>query len=129
MLDFCFLILTILEICLTIFLVKTFIMLENRVNEFHEKIILVVTEALVINDTIRETVKKINKVLRFIANKRFYQVLNILKVSFDTFQIVLFLRSFDYKKGLNYKNIKRLFMSEIARRFLRKILINSANLI
>ncbi len=131
MLDFCFLILTIFEICLTVFLVIKIIKLEKRVDEIHEKFILISTEALIINDKIKETIGKINKVLKFITNKNFYKAISILKTVFNTVQIFLLIRSFDFSKGkiFNRKNIKRFFMSEIIRRIIRKFILSAADLV
>ena len=131
MIDLCLLILTIIEILLTVFAVNKLIELEKKVDEFHEKFILISTEILIINDKIKETVRKTNKVLRFITNKKFYQAISIAKLVFNTIQIILLIRSFDFAKGklFNYKNIKKLFVSEIIRRFLRKIILTTANLV
>ena len=131
MLNFCFLILTILEICLTVFLVSKLIKLEKYVNNIHLKLILISTEILMINDKIKETIKKINKVLRFITNKKIYQAIGFLKIVFNTVQIILLIRSFDFKDGkfLNYKNIKRFFLSEIIRKIIRKLILTTANLV
>jgi len=124
------LILIILEITLTILIVIGINILDKKVKDFHEKFILLSTEVLILNDKIKETISKTNKVLNFITNKRLYQIINIAKVTFNTIQFILFIRTFDFKKGiLNYKNLKRLFLSEIARRFLRKILLDSAKLV
>ena len=132
MLEFCFLILTITEICLTIFIVAKIIDFEKKVNEVHRIFLVKATEFLILNDKILETVKKLNKVLKFISNKKFYQTISIIKTVFNTVQIILLIRSFDFSKGrklLNYKNFKRLLFSEVARRFARKMILSSGNLV
>ena len=131
MLNFCFLILTILEICLTVFLVSKLIELEKYINNIHLKFILISTEILIINDKIREIIKKINKVLKFITNKKIYQTIGFLKIAFNTIQVILLIRSFNFKDGkfLNYKNIKRFFLSEIIRKIIRKLILTTANLV
>ena len=126
------LILTIIEICVTIFLVIKLTDLEKKVDEIHEKFLLMAKEVLVINDKIRETIKKINKVLTFITNKNIYRFIDVMKIIFNTVQIFLLIRSFDFKKKggiFNYKNLKKLFVSEVARRFLRKIVLTGAELV
>ena len=132
MLDFCYLILIILEISATVFFVRKLIALEKKVDEFHEKFLLIATEVLIVNDKIRESIQKINKVFKFITNKRLYQTIDALKITFNTIQIILLIHSFDYsknKKLLNYKNIKKLFLSEIIRMATRKIILATANLV
>jgi len=132
MLELCFLILTVIEICATIFIVAKIVDFEKKVDEFHEKFLLIAKEILVINDRLKDAIGKINKVLEFITNKRLYQTIDILKTAFNTVQIILLIRSFDFsknKKLLNYKNIKDLVLSEFARRITRKIILASANLV
>ena len=132
MLVFIFLILTISEICLTVFLVKLMFNAQKRVEAYHEKFILVATEFLIVNDKIKETIRKTNKVLKFVTNKRFYQTIAILKAVFNTIQVILFIKSFNFSKKnglLNYKNIKKLIVSEAIRHFIRKIILNTAELV
>ena len=121
----------IFEIAITVFAVIKLRELEQKVDKAHEKMLIISTEVLILNDKIKEIMIKINKVLKFITNKRFYQVISILKTAFNTVQIILLIRSFDFSNGklFNYKNIKKLFVSEIIRRFIRKILLNTANLV
>lgn len=132
MLELCILILTVAEIYATILIVAKIVEIEKKVDEFHEKFLLIAKEILVINDRLKDTIGKINKVLEFITNKRLYQTIDILKIAFNTVQIILLIRSFDFsknKKLLNYKNIKDLVLSEFARRITRKIILASANLV
>ena len=132
MLAFIFLILTIAEIFLTIQIVKFLKNAQKRVETCHEKFILVSTEILMINDKIKDTIKKTNKVLKFVTNKRFFQTVAVLKTVFNTVQIILLIRSLDFSKNkglLNYKNVKKLLLSEIIRRFIRKVILNTANLV
>ena len=124
--------LTVSEVYLTVFLVKKFIEFEEKINEIHRKFIVIATEVLIINDKIIEIIKKLNKVLNFITNKRVYQTISILKTIFNTAQIILLIRSFDYSKNkniFNYKNMKKLVMSEVIRRITRKIIFSAVKLV
>ena len=55
-----------------------------------------------------------------------------MKITFNTIQVILLIRSFDFKKKggiFNHKNLKKLFVSEVARRFLRKIVLMGAEIV
>lgn len=130
--DLCFIFLIILEICATIFAVYKLTALEAKIDEFHEQFLILAKEVLVINEKVQETIKKINKVLKFITNKKLFKIITVLKTIFNIIQLILFIRSFDFsknKKILNYKNIKKLFLTEFVRRIVRKFLLSTADLI
>ena len=127
-----FIILTIFEICLTIFLVAKLSEFEKKVDEIHVIFLNKARETLIVNDKIKSIFIKTNKILEFITNKNLYKAISIIKTAIITFEVIYLLRSLNFKKKggiFNFGNIKILFFSAFAKRFIKKILIASANMI
>lgn len=129
MLDFLFILIIIFiifaEIRLTIFCVKKLIILENKVNEAHIQMLENAKKIIEINDEIRKTVSKINKIIRIITNKKFHEIKRIIMFTIDIIQIITLIRTLDLSKGLksiNYKLIKKLALVKAGQEILKKIL-------
>ena len=127
MLDFVFITLIFFEIILKTLCVIKITEAEKEVKKLHKKLILTFNLILKINEQIKTTISKINKVVSFITNKKLIKISQIIRTIIDIIQIILLLRSLNLSKGLksiNYKNIKKLILIETSRRILRKILMS-----
>ena len=119
------------EIFLTVFCVKKISLIQARVEEIHLKMIENATKILEINDEIRKTLKKVNKVIRILMNKKFHQIRKILMMTIDIVQVVLLVKSLNLSKGLKSIDIdllKKLAYAKVGQQVLRKILDFAQNL-
>ena len=126
MLNFVLILLTILEIFLTIYCVR-------KLLEYNKKIVVLNNELKLYGDLFlrqliqfRKSIKKINKVVFFITNEKFLRIKKIVSLVFEAIQIIILIRSFKYKKGLkfNYENLKKLFFSQAFKAILDKIILS-----
>ena len=125
MLDFVFILLIFLEIILSAICVVQLIKIEKKVIAYNQNLIILGERVLEVNKIIRDTIKKINKVISIFSNRKFILIRKILRYTLNTIQIILFLKSLNLSKGLksiNYKTIKKILYAEIARKILVKIL-------
>ena len=119
------------EIFLTIFCVKKIRVFQAKVEEIHVQMIDMATEILKINDEIRQTLKKINKVIRILMNKKFHQIRKILMMVLDVVQVIMLVKSLNLSKGLKSIDIgllKKLAYAKVSQQVLRKILDFAQNL-
>lgn len=126
MLNFVLILLTILEIFLTIYCVR-------KLLEYNKKIVVLNNELKLYGDLFlrqliqfRKSIKKINKVVFFITNEKFLRIKKIVSLVFEAIQIIILIRSFKYKKGLkfNFENLKKLFFSQAFKAILDKIILS-----
>ena len=126
MLNFVLILLTILEIFLTIYCVR-------KLLEYNKKIVVLNNELKLYGDLFlrqliqfRKSIKKINKVVFFITNEKFSRIKKIVSLVFEAIQIIILIRSFKYKKGLkfNFENLKKLFFSQAFKAILDKIILS-----
>ena len=126
MLNFVLILLTILEIFLTIYCVR-------KLLEYNKKIVVLNNELKLYGDLLlrqliqfRKSIKKINKVVFFITNEKFLRIKKIVSLVFEAIQIIILIRSFKYKKGLkfNFENLKKLFFSQAFKAILDKIILS-----
>ena len=125
MLNFVYILAILSEIILCTMCVVQLIKLEKRVLELNEKLFLIQDAVLDVNKKIKDIIIKINKVVSIFKNKKFIAIKRILKITMNTIQVVIFLRSLDFSKGLksiNYKNIKKILYAEAIRRIIVKTL-------
>ena len=127
--------LIVFEIFATYFLVKYLVALEKKIDEFHLKLIETSQIILEINDEINKILKKINKVVKFIANKRIYQIKNIVLGVINIVQIVLLFKSLKIEKGadklikkLDFKVLKKVAIINISQKIIKKFLDVAQNL-
>ena len=119
------------EIFLTVFCVKKIQVFQAQVEEFHIKMLNSATKILEINDEIRKSLKKINKVIRILMNKKFHQIRKILMMVLDVVQVILLLKSLNLSKGLKSIDVgllKKLAYAKASQQVLRKILDFAQNL-
>ena len=125
MLDFVFAFLIFTEIILTYIVVKKIIELEKKVDEIHVLMLERAKNLLELIDVIKSTLKKVNKVISFITNKRFKQIRRIISLTISIIQMILLIRSFDFSKGLksiNYKNVRKIIFSQAIKELIKKTL-------
>ena len=119
--------LIIFEIIFTLFCVKKIIQCEKRVDEIHLKMLEGAKKLLEINDEVRKVLKKVNKVVKILTNKRLHQIKRILMMTLDIIQTIILFKSLDLSKGIksiNYGNLKKLAYARIIQQIMSKI-INS----
>ena len=108
------------------FLIK----LEARVNECHVKMLENARKMLEINDEVRRTIKKVNKVLRILSNKKLHQVKNSIMLLFDIIQIIMLIKSFNLSKNsksINFKLLRYIAYAIIGQEIFRKTLNSVQN--
>jgi hypothetical protein len=128
---FSILLLIIFEIIFTLFCVKKIIQCEKRVDEIHLKMLEGAKKLLEINDEVRNALKKINKVVKILTNKRLHQVKRIFMMSLDIIQTIILFRSLNLSKGLksvNFGNLKKLAYARIIQQIIGKIINSIHNL-
>ena len=119
------------EIILTIFCVKKILIFEACVDKIHLQMIEKATHILEINEDIKKTLKKINKVIRILTNKKFHQVRKIIMMTIDIIQVIILLKSLKLSKGLKSIDIgvlKKLAYAKIGQQAIKKILDFAQNL-
>ena len=85
---------------------------------------------LEINDEIKSTIKKINKVLRILSNKRIHQIKHFILFTFDIIQAILLLKSLKLSKeakSIDFKMLRYIAYAKIGQEILRKILASAQN--
>lgn len=119
------------EIFLTIFCIKKLQNFEAQVDKIHISMLENAKKILEINDEIRKTLKKINKVMKIITNKRFYQIRRIIMITIDVIQITILIKSLNLSKGLksiDFKVLKNIAYAKIGQEALKKIFDFAQNL-
>lgn len=119
------------EIFLTIFCVKKLQNFEAQVDKIHLDMLENAKKILEINDEIRKTLKKINKVMKIITNKRFHQIRRIIMITIDVIQITILIKSLNLSKGLktiDFKVLKNIAYAKIGQEALKKIFDFAQNL-
>ena len=117
--------LIIFEIILTIFCVKKIRIFEEKIDNIHLQMIEVATQVLKINDTIIKTLKKVNKVVRILTNKKFHQIRKIIMMTIDIIQAIILLKSLNLSKGLksiDIRILKKLAYAKITQQVIKKLL-------
>ena len=123
MLDFICILLIFFEIIFTVFCVKKLINYENIVNDWHIKMLETAKKVIEINDEIKSTLSKINRVIKIITNKKFHQTRKFLMLSLDIIQVIMFIKTLNLSKGvksINFKLLKKLAATKISQEVLRK---------
>ena len=130
MLDFICILLIFFEIIFTVFCVKKLISLEIKVNEIHIKTLEGGKKLLETIDETRKVIKKINKVIRILANKRLHQIKRIIMMTIDIIQVIILLKSLKTAKNLktiNFSLLKNLAIARVGQEVLKKILASFEN--
>ncbi|MBQ4646446.1 MAG: hypothetical protein IJB79_03775 [Candidatus Gastranaerophilales bacterium] len=105
--------------------------IDAKVDQIHIKMLEGAKKAFEINDEIRKTIKKINKIVKLLANERLHQIKRIIMMIVDTIQIIILLRSLDLTKGakkIDYNMLKKLAFAKIIQQALKKFLDFAHNL-
>ena len=84
-----------LEIALTIFCVKKMQILETKVNEMHLKMLENAKKILEINDEVKKTIKKTNKIIKILSNKKLHQIRKIIMMIVDIIQLIMLIKSLE----------------------------------
>ena len=119
------------EIILTIFCVKKLQVFEAKVDEIHLKMLESSKKVLEINDEVQQTIKKLNKIIKIISNKRLHQVKRLIMITIDIVQVILLVKSLNLSKGaktINFKLLKNIAYARVAQQILRKFLDFAQNL-
>lgn len=117
--------LIIFEIIVTIICVKKLCVWVDIVDELHVKMFDGARKLLEINDEIRKTLKKINKVVKILTDKKLHQIKRMVLMTMDIVQIILLLKSLNLQKGvksLNISLLKNVAYARIIQQVLKKIL-------
>lgn len=123
--------LIIVEIILTIFCVKKILLLEANVDRIHLNMLEKAREILELNDEIKKVLKKINKVIRIINNKKFHQIKRIIMMTIDVIQVIFLLKSLNLSKGIktiDFKILRRLVYAKVGQQIFKKALDFAQNL-
>ena len=122
--------LCILLIFITLPSVQALIKLEVKVNELNATMLNKAREMLEINDQVQTTLKKVNKVLRILSDKRIHQIKNMVFMTVDIVQAVMLLRSLKVtkdKKKIDFPLLRKIAYARIAQEILRKLLSGLQN--
>ena len=87
-------------------------------------------EMLEINDQVQTTLKKVNKVLRILSDKRIHQIKSMVFMTMDIVQAVMLLRSLKVAKGkkkIDFPLLRKIAYARIAQEILRKLLSGLQN--
>ena len=123
--------LMIFEVIFTIFCVKKISKAQVCVEEIHVKMLEGAKKILEINDEIRKVLKKINKVVKIITNKKLHQIKRIIMLAMDIIQIIMLFRSLNLSKAtktLDLKLLKNIAFARIGQQIVRKVLDSVQNL-
>ena len=122
--------LCILLIFITLPSVQALIKLEVKVNELNATMLNKAREMLEINDQVHTTLKKVNKVLRILSDKRIHQIKSMVFMTMDIVQAVMLLRSLKVAKGkkkIDFPLLRKIAYARIAQEILRKLLSGLQN--
>ncbi|MBQ7286932.1 MAG: hypothetical protein IJW73_04140 [Candidatus Gastranaerophilales bacterium] len=122
--------LCILLIFITLPSVQALIKLEIKVNELNATMLNKAREMLEINDQVQTTLKKVNKVLRILSDKRIHQIKSMVFMTMDIVQAVMLLRSLKVAKGkkkIDFPLLRKIAYARIAQEILRKLLSGLQN--
>lgn len=125
MLEIVCIFLIIIEIIATFFFVKKLIHWEKTVYIYNFKLVEEGEKIISTCKQIRQTIKKINKVLSFITSQKWVRIKNIIAISIETFQLIQLIRSLKSSKTgkiLSLENIKKIFFASATQHLIRKIL-------
>ena len=125
MLDFICIITIFLEIFAVTFCCIKLVEFEKKVYQFNDKLNETGEKIITACQNIRNTIQKVNKVINFLTNKKFWQIKKIIFMIIETIQIITLIKSLDFSKGLksiNYRTLKKLFFAQISKEIIRKIL-------
>lgn len=126
MLDFICIIMIFLEIFTVAFCCVKLVELEKRIILLNEKLTIQGENIISACKNIRNGIKKVNKVISIITNKKFWRIKKIMFIAFDLIQLIMFIKSLDLSKGLkslNYKTLKKLLLAQVSKEIIRKILM------
>lgn len=117
--------LIIIEIIVTIICVKKICASIEYIDCIHVKMLNGATKILEFNDELKKTLKKINKVVRILTNKRLLQAKRMAMMLMDIIQIILLFKSMNLQKGLKSIDVnilKNLAYARIVQQILKKLL-------
>ena len=123
--------LIIFEIFFTVFCVKKILSFEKYIDEIHVKMLEGAKRVLEINDEVNKAIKKVNKIIKMISNKRFHQIKRIIMTTVDIVQIVILLKTLNIKKGIkevDFKTLKKLALTGFSSGLIKKVLDFAQNL-
>lgn len=122
MLDFIFILLTILEIILTFILVEKLIKLEKKVTSLIPKLDLIGKIGLELNIKIKQNLLNVNKFVRIITNEKIIQIKKLISFTIDVIQLIILFRTIDFSKGLKGirgKDIFKIFLPFLSKKILK----------
>ena len=131
MLDFICVLLIFFEIIFTVICVKKLVELENKVNDFHIKMLEYTKKILETIDEIKKIITKINKITKILTNKKLHQIKNLIMMTMDIIQLVILIKSLKLSKGLksiDFKVIKNLMFAKATQEIIKKVLNGIQNL-
>ncbi len=118
-------ILIIVEVVLTIFVVLKLEKARNSIKKLNEQLNIFKETVLISFAKVKNIVTKTNKVVAFVTNEKIIKIHSVLKFLATALQIFIFVKTFDFSKGmknLNFKNIKKILFSELAKKFAFKVI-------
>lgn len=117
--------LIIIEIIVTIICVKKLCASIDYVDCIHVKMLNNARKILEFNDELKKTLKKINKVVRILTNKRLLQTKRMIMMLMDIIQVILLFKSMNLQKGsksIDINLLKNVAYTRIIQQILKKLL-------
>jgi len=123
MIEIFFILLIFIEIALTYFIVLKIFEFEKRIIVLNQEIVTLIPLIKEIHKKIQNAIHQTNRVIKIITNKNLWQIKKIIGIIIDTIQILILIRSFNFKKGIafNLKNIKNLIFANATKELLFKL--------
>ena len=115
--------LCILLIFITLPAVQALIRLEIKVNELNATMLNKAREVLELNDEVQKTLKKVNKVLRILTNKRTHQIKSMVFMVLDIVQVIMLLKSLQIDKNtrkIDFPLLRKVAYARIAQEILKR---------
>lgn len=126
MLEFIFIITIILEIVITAFIITKTVKLEKKIKDTEKTMIEGFLAFLEINNQIKKTVKKLNKIVAIFTSKKIIKIKNIIIFIITSFQIFYLIKSLNLKGGfkqiLSFDNIKKILFANLTKELITKLL-------
>ncbi len=106
------------EIVLTVFAVLKLEKARKTIKNLNEQLKIFAQTVLVSFVKVKNIMTKTNKLVAFVTNKKLVRIHSVLKILATFLQILIFIKTLDFSKGmknLNFKNLKKIFLSELAK--------------
>ena len=113
------------EIVLTVFAVLKLEKARKTIKNLNEQLKIFAQTILVSFVKVKNIMTKTNKLVAFVTNKKLVRIHSVLKILATFLQILIFIKTLDFSKGmknLNFKNLKKILLSELAKNLTFKVI-------